>query len=583
VLIYYAGHGDQAQWNNSSVWHEMLVPNDPELNDIQPAFDVEVNALVNAIAQRTSDVTVVLDCCNSAGATRDLEELPAQGDVRALGGPARTFAPPDLPSLGVTGSAARDIGTRGLLQAETPSYLVAVACQADETAKEGAAGDGVRHGVFSQSLIALLEGLDAGQRARLRWGDIWTNMLVKASDLNKLFNQKPQHPWIIGESARRIFGGTWEPMDLGLPVRRTEDGNYQVEAGTITGVTDNAEIAIYEAEPRRFAPIGDPADRPIGRLRVVRAERSQCVAAAIGPAFELPLGARARLVKPGAGERLRVSVKPEGTAVPDAVTQSPLLALIGANEPGADVELIRRPDGHWVIGNEVEPLLALIPPGGEVALRPALEHCYRYQTVLRLARNSNSPELANSLVLRLLDCNDEMALEAMTPEELSDPQLSEAPRDADRIYALQEGYRFCVHISNQSRHRLQVALFDCTSGGVADLLSDAVLRPGASHVMWLDGRIGVPMGAYADAMPLLDPAAPPPFVTDRLIAVGTSRPDADLRHLMVEGTVQKVVEDNLPQKGMRGDEDRGGRPPAANNAPAELWTATIVPVRILRD
>src|SRR5215510_13640151 len=68
VLIYYSGHGDEKLWSGGSVWHEALVPHNDQ--EIEYMFDVEVNALINAIASRTDDLTIVLDCCHSAGATR---------------------------------------------------------------------------------------------------------------------------------------------------------------------------------------------------------------------------------------------------------------------------------------------------------------------------------------------------------------------------------------------------------------------------------------------------------------------------------------------------------------------------------
>ena len=70
-------------------------------------------------------------------------------------------------------------------------------------------------------------------------------------------------------------------------------------------------------------------------------------------------------------------------------------------------------------------------------------------------------------------------------------------------------------------------------------------------------------------------------MVDRLVAVATTRPDADLRHYIVPVKVQKVVDANLST--MREMEDeRGGRPEPEATGPAERWTATIVPVRILR-
>src|SRR4051812_11415231 len=54
VLIHYSGHGGQWQYRNGRGWYECLVPCDEQL-----LYDDEMNAFVAAIAERTTDVTVV--------------------------------------------------------------------------------------------------------------------------------------------------------------------------------------------------------------------------------------------------------------------------------------------------------------------------------------------------------------------------------------------------------------------------------------------------------------------------------------------------------------------------------------------
>ena len=89
VLIYYSGHGDEKLLPGSLVWREALVPHDGQR--IEYLYDAEVNALINAITMRTNDLTIILDCCHSAGATRDLSDVSSQGaDRHLVGGPHLT-------------------------------------------------------------------------------------------------------------------------------------------------------------------------------------------------------------------------------------------------------------------------------------------------------------------------------------------------------------------------------------------------------------------------------------------------------------------------------------------------------------
>src|SRR5262249_32312774 len=163
------------------------------------------------------------------------------------------------------------------------------------------------------------------------------------------------------------------------------------------------------------------------RVKITKAEPAYAIATTIGAAFVLPEGVRSRLVKPGETQRLLVSVKPEDATLQAQLEQSPLLAMVPSTAPDADVEVIAQPNGGWFIGNDTERVLAAVLPGEFEALRAGLEHYYRYTTVLRMAQRCNDPQLSNSLSVRLLDCNDAAALQALSPEELADPDLPEAP------------------------------------------------------------------------------------------------------------------------------------------------------------
>ena len=368
-------------------------------------------------------------------------------------------------------------------------------------------------------------------------------------------------------------------MDAGYRVAKRQDGDYEIGAGRLMGVTEGAEIAVYGPEPRLFQPIGSPADKPVGRLKVSEVGPSSAVAAAVGGGFALPEGARGRLVKPGESQRLRVSLKPTDAGL-EAQLGDPRCSRSFATDPDADIVVIAQPGDGWIIGNDTEPLLATVPAGETRALRAGLEHYYRYNTVLRLARNCSDPQITNSLSVQILDCNDESALAAMSQEDLADPALPEAPRDGDRIYELRPGFKFCVKVVNSSSYHLNVTLLNCSAGGLIEYLSDAMLRDGAAHVMWLDNNLGAPFEAGPDELPTGGHGiSPPNHTTERMVAIGTTRPDVDLRFLSIDKRVQEVVNENLSRRG-----ERPLRPSEKTSAaPAELWTATVTAIRIMRQ
>jgi Caspase domain len=581
VLIYYSGHGDEKLWTRSPVWHEALVPHNDQ--EIEYLFDVEINALINAIAGRTDDLTIVLDCCHSAGATRDLSDIQAEGAVRSLKSESTIVAPPNLAALGLAGVAAQDraVGSH-LLQSLDPNYLVVVACQSDEKAGEGAYPLGqLSHGVFTYSLLNMLSDKNATQRASLRWADIWPELLAKAADRNTRLNQRAQHPWIIGRSERKVFGGPWEEMDTGYRVIRRPSGDYEVGVGR----ADGRDRGCRDCGLRAGAPLVPTLRLATGSAcGTTESEPGRAFyrgRGCVGAEFALPECARGRLVKPGESQRLRVSLKPVDARIEAQLQESPLLDVVSSTDPDADVEVITQPTGGWIIGNDTEPLLATVPAGEILALRAGLEHYYRYNTVLRLARNCNDPQISNSLSVQILDCNDEMALQAMSPEALADPDLPEPlDRDQDRIYALRAGFKFCVKVTNSSRYHLNVTLLNCSAGGLVEYLSDAMLREGAANVMWLDSQLGAPFVAGLDELPGgAQGISLPSYATERMIAIGTTRPDIKLDYLKLDKRVQEVVNENLSTRGLR------PLCPAekTSTASAELWTATVIPIRILKQ
>ena len=78
VFIYYSGHGTRTPITGpqGAFRCESLVPVDfkQPTGEYQLLFDFEFNRMLAAIAKRTTSVAVVLDCCNSTGATRDVED-----------------------------------------------------------------------------------------------------------------------------------------------------------------------------------------------------------------------------------------------------------------------------------------------------------------------------------------------------------------------------------------------------------------------------------------------------------------------------------------------------------------------------
>jgi hypothetical protein len=423
----------------------------------------------------------------------------------------------------------------------------------------------------------MLNGCDEAQRASLRWADLWPQLLDAVAARCQKLRRQAQHPQIIGRSERRVFGGPWQPGDAGYQLTPRADGHCRIAAGTLTGLTVGAEVAVYGREPARFPTIGSPEDQPVGRLRVVTAEGAECLAECVGAPFPLPEGARGRLVKPGKGERLRVALKPGNADLSGKLSRSPLLIIVPPDSADADLEVVALAAGGWIIGNDVEPALARVPPGEILALRAGLEAYARYQTALRLAHTCQDAELSGRLDLRLLDCNDTAKVNKLTAKQRADPPLAEVQRDADGVYSLASGSLCCIRLTNRSDHDLElVTVLDCAAGGQVVTLGQTTLKTDTYHVLWQGGEAGMPFPVVADELPSIPGEPVRQSVTDRLVVIGTTRPGVDLAYLRVDQPLQAVVNASLAIK----NTSPLPEPKPIASAPAELWTATVVPVRI---
>lgn len=572
VFIHYSGHGTQATLvdaNGRAHHREALLPNDHRRGlDRLYLFDWELNARLARIAQRTDAITVILDCCCSAGATRDAFDAgsppPANARVRYV----RSTEPVSLPSEELP---AEGLGARGLARNVEFCQVIA-ACLDDERARESDVRGGLMNGELTRALVDQLDKVPAADLAELRWGRIWRAIVAAVSAVNRA-----QHPVMWGDFARRVFGGPIENGDAGFSVARDGD-TYRVDVGSLSGVTDSALVAVYPSTPLVLPAIGSAADHAAraGLLRVTHAARASAEATAVQQPFDVPAGARGRLVEAGFGARLVVALASPDNALAAAIGASPLLRLApeareGGSPDAPDVTLVRRNDGGWAITDDVfgagdvtgEPVLAVIPHAAILRVRAMLEHYHAYATPLRLAKGCF--DLPRALHLRVLDCN---GVAPLTPEQAQHPDLPEvrpgirAPFELRARKGDTAGDKICFVVENRSDVSLRVALIDCQASGSVCILGQTKLPARVEHTFWLDEELGVPFEATLPEE--LD------LGVDRLVLVGTTDLDASLRHLEVPQSFGHILRGTTVGT-MRGDQKC-----------IDQWTATVTALRMVR-
>ncbi|MFI0607110.1 MAG: caspase domain-containing protein [Anaerolineae bacterium] len=573
VLVYYSGHGAQGRLSGMSGWHECLVPVDID----KRLWDVEFNSLIMAIAKATDDVTIILDACNSAGATRAIivDALATKTDVRTrrfiANGQADFALDPAIPvddsqrsrGLGTVATGSGDAG-----------YLLLAAAQDDESAiEQGFGGD--RHGTLTYCLLEQLGARAATERATLRWWDIWPQLLT-----NIVGFSADQHPRFFGNRVRRVFGGESPNEDPGYSVVAQPAGRFAIGAGSLMGIVKDAELAVYGVDTRRYSPLNSQADLDArrGHLRIIDAAMGSAVAVTVdGSNLTLPLGARARLIKAGSGEQMKVAIQPSDASLAGELAAAPLVAVVDPADTVTPYDvLLLRSNNEWQIGNRVEPVVARVPVGNErtaAAIRAGLEAYHPYHVMQALGKRFQGSALDGKLRVTLLDCRA-LVGPAYTSQQLGDvdkPNLDECPHDDAAVYTLKHGDRVAVRVDNRSPVTLEVALFDCTASGTVEFVDQMEIKGSATKIFWYPLQ---PLRPFAITLPPWRQEG-----TDQLVVVGTTKKDMEWSSLKQDQrSIQEVVDDTLNPsrdltKGML-DLDEGKS--------VEQWTSTTVPIRIGR-
>jgi hypothetical protein len=561
VLIYYSGHGTRAPVSTPAgpLHREALVPVDfnAQPGHYQLLFDLELNALLADIAARTPAVTVILDCCHSAGATRELPGADMTSRVLELGRQDPLTLPADLQARALV--TAR--GTAG----NVDDCHVVAACLNHELAQESSDSQGTRHGLLTRALLEQLRAVPEKEDLRATpWGRIWQAVRAEVDAANPT-----QHVWMAGSESRAVLAGPRVDGDLGLTVTRTGPNTYAIDAGALVGVTEGGQVAVYGLQPASFPPLGSQKDdeaRLSGMLLdVTSASPATATAKAAGTPFDLPPGARGRLVKAGSPARLRCAVVPANPAIAATLATSALLEVVGEGQ--AHALLRKRLDADvWDLVDDIHgakvgyPVLCSLSPHQLDLAARVMEQYFYYALPLRMA--SACKDLPGALALSVLRCPSGREL---TADEKSGVGLPEVGSEGAFAYDLHRGDLVAMRIRNTSGERLKVSLLNAAASGRVEYLGDQMIDPQAVYVFWRGNTQGRPF-----------PASTPQGATqgiDRLVAIGTTVERTDLRYLKVNSKFAEILARTRGQADKDLDDEETASPPP------EQWTATQAVMR----
>ncbi|KAL4760560.1 caspase domain-containing protein [Aspergillus foveolatus] len=249
VFIHYSGHGSRAPTLRRDVktttgLDEVLV-----LRGGRHLRDFELGEVLDNLAGKGLIVLVVLDCCHSGGVDRD--ELQVRGIDRL---PGHENILENVPAgaiergLGLT----RDAAFQDSLWQKARNYTVLAACQPHEKARE-IRRKGKSHGLLTYSMLESLQMLGGAERPvsyQMLQNHIRARMHVEYNTTLKHLgmNYNPQHPMILGEQDRIIFGNDAFRGAQVAGVVDVQGERVHIDIGAPHGVISGDRFAVYNRE-----------------------------------------------------------------------------------------------------------------------------------------------------------------------------------------------------------------------------------------------------------------------------------------------------------------------------------------------
>ncbi|SJL10034.1 uncharacterized protein ARMOST_13416 [Armillaria ostoyae] len=247
IVIYFAGHGAAADkpkewsdWESPDNRIEMLCPSDMGLLDgkkvvIEGIPDRTISQLLTVISNaKGNNITLILDCCHSAGINRggDSNDAPNTRSRQLLQPPKVS---PDCDST-IWSLAPKTQAVAGFAGTPRDSHVLLAACSRSQTAKEV---DG--KGLFTRALLKVMR-----ERSMAK-GELTYTSLMRSLSI-------PQHwqtPHLDGKHIHQKIFTLWKDI-AESPRIACSYGDGQsfltLRAGSLLGITPNSTFHIYRTE-----------------------------------------------------------------------------------------------------------------------------------------------------------------------------------------------------------------------------------------------------------------------------------------------------------------------------------------------
>lgn len=459
VLFYFAGHGGRVPSLfpdlKADGLDECLVPVDIGGSEARYLRDVELAYLVHGMVERGLRVTLVLDCCHSGGAARDISVRGASfvdGIPRPASGVA---APDDLRAAWerLASGRFRDATLGSGWLPEQRDLILLAACRAPEAAFEHAF-DGVQQGVFTHWLLDSLRQLGPATTCKR----LHDRVVAKVHS-----HFEVQTPVLEGDGARSVFGDAAGKTAYGVRVLEADlDGRRALlGTGRAHGVGPGSVFAIF---PPKAEDLSDVPGRAALAEVTEEIDGTVCWARLTeDPRQPLAAGALATLLAPG-DVRLRRGVHILADQH-DPVWRQELERCVAAEgflelqerEEGADFLVAGGPAGLEIQDRAGALLLRLEAATSAETVAARLAHLARFRNIQELDNPDPSSRIAGGLEVDL----------GRLPGGWSDGRTGLVQAEEISSFdgsAVRDGEWLCLTVRNRSRLRLHFAVLNLQPG-----------------------------------------------------------------------------------------------------------------------
>lgn len=490
AILYFAGHGSQSRdldGDEPDGWDETLLFHDARTGQTRDLTDDALHGLLKTLAQKTPDLTLILDACSSGSAARSLLRARFQPPAETL---AETLSTASVSERTLKSPPLGEPGNDGLT--DSLPGLISLSAAGDGTSALEDAG----HGVFTDALLRVL----SENPMPMTWAQVARQLrpLVAA--------RSPQVPYIQGDLDSYVFSRMQHSRPPGWEITRQEGDHIWLSGPALPGWGVGAEVRVYAGSLRgkeTSSPTLSRGSFELTRFEGLMAEGLQLGkgAAANG---SVKVGDIAVLVRPGENVlRLSVRLRPatEAGGLPPAQAGA-LRELVKTRPDLASVLSWVSADAAWEVSQDSTGALLLTGPEGRIrqqfrpdepqALLSNLWQHARQQALLSMAGEGGSA------------WTDDDTLQVRYVPLPQQPPCARG-RWVQADYLREQRIPLCHAVAvevklvaTSPQPALVGGLMLSSDGEIRGFPSDGSLvrlEPGASHVFWSDAfEAGEPLG-----------------------------------------------------------------------------------------